>query len=166
MYQNHARPNFAGLFKGRPTAVAALHGSGQYPDVEGMVRFYQTTYGVLVVTEVTGLPTFYDACGSPIFAFHIHEGSSCTGNESDPFADVGTHYNPYGCPHPYHAGDLTPLLGADGNAFSAVLTNRFTAEEIIGRTAIIHGFPDDFLTQPSGNSGAKIACGEIVRARR
>lgn len=33
-------------------------------------------------------------------------GSLCKGNDNDPFSDAGTHYNPSGCPHPYHAGDL------------------------------------------------------------
>ena len=40
-------------------------------------------------------------------------------------------------------------------------TNRFVPEEIIGRTVVIHENPDDFKTQPSGDSGSKIACGEI-----
>jgi Cu-Zn family superoxide dismutase len=42
------------------------------------------------------------------------------------------------------------------------LTNRFTLDEIIGRVIIIHDKPDDFTSQPSGNSGNKIACGKIV----
>lgn len=166
MYQNHANFNIVSILRSRPDAMAALHGSDQHPEINGTVHFYQTSYGVLVVAEVMGLPTFNNVCGSPIFAFHIHEGGTCTGNENDPFADVGTHYNPYDCPHPYHAGDLPPLLDADGYAFSAVLTSRFTVEDIIGRTVILHAFPDDFITQPAGNSGAKIACGEIVKMRR
>lgn len=44
-----------------------------------------------------------------------------------------------------------------------VLTNRFNIEEIIGKVVIIHDKPDDFVTQPSGNSGTKIACGEIKK---
>jgi Cu-Zn family superoxide dismutase len=44
----------------------------------------------------------------------------------------------------------------------SVLINKFTVNEIIGRTVIIHSQPDDFTTQPSGNSGKKIACGEII----
>ena len=72
-----------------------------------------------------------------------------------------THYNPNQCAHPYHAGDLPPLFGSNGYAFEAFLTDRFTVSEVIGRTVIIHSKPDDFSTQPSGNSGEKIACGEI-----
>ena len=74
------------------------------------------------------------------------------------------HYNPHGCDHPYHAGDLPPLFETSGLALSAFLTDRFTVDEVIGRTVIIHDQPDDFTTQPSGNSGTKIACGVIRRA--
>ena len=41
------------------------------------------------------------------------------------------------------------------------MTDRFFVDEIIGKTIIIHAHLDDFTTQPSGNSGEKIACGEI-----
>jgi Cu-Zn family superoxide dismutase len=46
-----------------------------------------------------------------------------------------------------------------------VLSNRFSIEEIIGRTVIIHDAPDDFRTQPSGNAGMKIACGVIQKEK-
>ncbi len=74
----------------------------------------------------------------------------------------GYRYNPYTCAHPYHAGDLPPIFGVNGYGFSMFLTNRFSAGEIIGRTIILHSMPDDFTSQPAGNSGAKIACGTIV----
>lgn len=162
MYSNHRFPNFPGLFRRRPQAMAVLSGSRPDSDLQGAVRFYRTTYGVLVVTEMAGLPVSDDKCAAPVFAFHIHEGNSCTGNATDPFANARAHYNPRACRHPYHAGDLPPLFGAAGYAFSAVLTDRFTVEEVIGKTVILHAMPDDFTTQPSGNAGAKIACGEIV----
>ncbi len=103
------------------------------------------------------------ACGGRVFGFHIHSGSSCTGNASDPFADTLAHYDTANCQHPYHAGDMPPLFGNNGNAFSVFLTNRFNIGEIIGRTVVIHALPDDFKTQPSGGSGTKIACGVIMR---
>jgi Cu-Zn family superoxide dismutase len=99
----------------------------------------------------------------PLLVHHIHEGGKCSGNENDPFADAGTHFNPYNCAHPEHAGDLPPLFGNKGYAWSSVLTNRFTVSDVIGRTVIIHSRPDDFTTQPAGNSGEKIACGVIRR---
>ena len=57
--------------------------------------------------------------------------------------------------------DLPSLFTTKGNAFLAVLTDRFSINEIIGKTVIIHSAPDDFRTQPAGNSRSKIACGEI-----
>lgn len=147
----------------RPTAYASIKGSKQYSNLRGNVYFYQTEMGVMVVAEIFGLPNPTNPCQSPVFGFHIHEGKSCTGNEADPFADAMTHYNPQNCPHPYHAGDLPPLFGNQGYAFSMFLTDRFTTQEVIGKTVIIHDKPDDFTTQPSGNSGSKIACGVIQR---
>ena len=76
------------------------------------------------------------------------------------------HYNPLGCPHPYHAGDMPPIFGAAGYAFSAFVTDRFTVRDVVGRSVILHGSPDDFTTQPSGNAGEKIACGEIMGRKR
>ena len=148
----------------RPGALANLRGSRNHPRLHGTVRFYQSPHGVLVVTEVLGLPMDKGLCQGAIFALHIHEGGSCTGNADDPFANALTHYNPHNCPHPYHAGDMPPLFGANGHAFGAFLTNRFTIPEILGRTVILHGSPDDFTTQPAGNAGIKIACGVIERA--
>ena len=145
-----------------PTAVSFVRGNEDYRGVNGTVKFFQTPKGVVVFAEISGLPISGEKCGNEIFAFHIHSGASCTGNTDDAFADVGTHYNPTDCPHPYHAGDMPPLFSSSGMALLAFLTDRFDAAEIIGKTVIIHDSPDDFTTQPSGNAGKKIACGEIV----
>ena len=56
---------------------------------------------------------------------------------------------------------MPPLFGADGYAFLAFVSSRFTVNEILGKTVIIHSGVDDFKTQPSGNAGEKIACGVI-----
>lgn len=136
------------------TAVARIVGGETHPWIRGTVRFSQREEGTLVVAEVSGLP----AAG--FFGFHIHEGGSCTGGD---FADTGSHYNPDGLPHPDHAGDLPPLLSAEGKAYLAVLTSRFTAAEVVGKTVVIHSGPDDFTSQPAGNAGTKIACGRIRR---
>lgn len=145
----------------KPYAFAKIKGSKDYPNINGIVYFYQTHKGVLVNIQLNGLPVSDDICKQPIFAVHIHSGGSCTGNNIDPFSDALMHYNPNNCAHPYHAGDLPPIFGVDGLGFSVFLINRFSAEEIIGKTIIVHSSPDDFKTQPSGNSGAKIACGVI-----
>ncbi len=163
MNQKYPFPNTAFVLHQRPQAWARVQGSEQYPALQGIVRFYQTPRGVVVSAEILGLPEEEEPCSSPIFAFHIHEGGECSGTREDPYANVRMHYNPSGCPHPFHAGDLPPLFGSDGYAFSAFLTNRFTVEEIVGKTVVIHNQPDDFKTQPSGDAGQKIACGVIRR---
>lgn len=145
-----------------PNAMAVIRGASEFPEIGGAVKFYQTIYGVLVAAEVFGLPVSDGKCKNDIFAFHIHSGWECSGNEEDEFADAGTHYNPDSCPHPYHAGDMPPLFSAGKRAFLAFLTDRFTVDEIVGKTVMIHEKYDDFTTQPAGNAGKKIACGEIV----
>ena len=149
------------VLRRRPQAAADITGSGSFPDISGTVRFYQTGEGVIVCAEVSGLPYSGLSCQQRVFGFHIHEGGSCTGNLDDPFANVMSHYNPGSCSHPHHAGDLPPLFENNGFALSLFLTNRFTVNEVIGRTVVSHDQPDDFTIQPSGNSGIKIACGVI-----
>ena len=164
MYANHGYFDFSTAAFAPPDAWADLRGSAAQPHLQGKVLFHQTPFGVLVTAQVQGLPTPEAACFPSFFAFHIHSGRSCTGSAEDPFADADGHYNPHNCPHPAHAGDLPPLLGANGQAFASVLTDRLTVEEIIGKTVIIHALVDDFTSQPAGNAGAKIACG-VIRPR-
>lgn len=142
-------------------AYSHIKGGKNYPNIDGYVYFKETTDGVLLTAKIHGLPTSPDKCKGRFFGFHIHEGPSCTGNKDDEFANVGMHYNPTDCPHPFHVGDLPPLLENDGYAYMSVLLNKFKIEDIIGKTIIIHDKPDDFTSQPSGNSGNKIACGVI-----
>jgi Cu-Zn family superoxide dismutase len=120
---------------------------------------------VLVAAEISGLPHSYGVCQHSVFGFHIHDGSQCEGDLHDPFSGAMSHYNPADCDHPFHAGDLPPLFGNHEYAFSAFLTDRFSLSEVIGKTVIIHGNPDDFTTQPSGNAGEKLACGLIRNCR-
>lgn len=144
-------------------ASAKIYGGEQNPRVYGTVLFRQTPGGVLVTAQICNLPN-QGANNFGVFGFHIHEGSSCTGNAQDEFANVEGHFNPHFEEHPYHAGDLPPLFSNDGYAYMQVLTNRFNICDIIEKTVIIHSMHDDFTTQPSGNSGKKIACGKIEGA--
>lgn len=146
---------------GMPEAYAKVKGSDKYPEITGEVYFFQVNGGTAVLAEIHGLPIEQDFCKDPVFGFHIHSGFECIGNAQDPFADSGMHYNPRNCEHPHHAGDLPPLFGNRGFAWMMFFTDRFMAREVIGKTVIIHRNPDDFKTQPSGNSGEKIACGMI-----
>ena len=138
----------------RPAAIAHISGGEGHSALCGTVRFFPRCGGTLVVADINGRPD----SETGFFAFHIHEGGDCCGSG---FPDTGSHFDPCGRAHPLHAGDLPPLLGADGRAYSQVLTGRFLVNDILGRTVVIHSGPDDFKTQPSGNAGRKIACGVI-----
>lgn len=144
-------------------ATARMQGGQMFPALHGTVHFRQVRQGVLVTAEIFDLPTEKD--GFPaygIFGFHIHQHGLCA-DETD-FSSAGGHYNPSGTPHPFHAGDLPPLFGNHGYAYMQFLTDRFTLPEVLGRALILHSQPDDFTSQPAGNSGARIACG-LIEAR-
>lgn len=114
---------------------------------------------MLIEAKISGLPNVNE---TGLFGFHIHQGGDCSGAG---FSGTEGHYNPAGQTHPEHAGDLPPLLSCQGNAYLSVRTNRFSMNEIIGRTVVIHSDPDDFHSQPAGNAGKKIACGVIRKGR-
>jgi len=100
---------------------------------------------------------------------HIHEVGDCS--SGDGMSTKG-HFNPHGKPHgnpstgERHAGDL-PALKANKSGRAKVEVELDTISvgpgpgNIIGRGLIIHADPDDYKTQPTGNAGARIACGVI-----
>jgi Cu-Zn family superoxide dismutase len=150
----------------KPVAVAMLHGSSFAPDLTGIVRFYPADSGSLVSIVVKGLPDLQlsddpERRVGP-FAFHVHQGSSCGATDApESFTSAGGHYNPKNLPHPLHAGDLPTIYPNHGYANMTVYTDRFTPREVVGRTVILHKRPDDYHSQPAGNAGERIACGEI-----
>lgn len=143
-----------------PDAAARIHGGVDAPQLYGCVQFYQENGCVLVMARICGLPK---ESATGFFGFHIHQGEGCTGTD---FSETGSHYNPMNQMHPKHAGDLPSLLSCQGSAYLSVKTDRFTVNEMIGRTVVIHSNPDDFHTQPAGNAGKKIACGVIRKWRQ
>ncbi|MGN1180424.1 MAG: superoxide dismutase family protein [Suilimivivens sp.] len=155
------RINFISLLAyERPQAVAWVNGGTMYPRISGLVKFYQTSYGgVLVEAEIFNLPDIDTPGSSDFYAMHIHETGSC----SDHFMNTGGHYNPGNTLHPEHAGDMIPLLANQGYAYTVFYDKRFTIPDITGRAVIIHAKPDDFTTQSAGNSGDRIACGVIKK---
>lgn len=146
------------LYQTPPDAIALISGNTDTPSLSGIVSFYQSEYvGLLIEAEIFGLPYNNPDVPTEFYAMHIHQFGDCT----PPFDKTGEHYNPENLPHPEHAGDLLPLLGNLGYAWSVFYDERLTLDEIIGRSVIIHRNPDDFTTQPSGNAGEKIGCGQI-----
>ena len=142
-------------------AKAIIRGGKKYPKINGTVYFNETKNGVIVTAKINNLPQSKNNCTGRFFGFHIHEGTSCTGNSEDEFANSKTHLNPTNCPHPFHIGDLPPLIENNGFSYMTVLIDKFKIKDILGKAVIIHDMPDDFTTKPSGNSGTKIACGII-----
>lgn len=153
----------------KPAALAHLKGSSLAPGISGTVGFYPAHDGTLVAAEVFNLPGQMPGFNStpPIgpFGFHVHEGGVCDmPNAQDPFMNALGHYNPANAVHPMHAGDMPVLFSNNGYAYMAFYTDRFKPSDVIGKTVIIHLNPDDFRSQPAGDSGKRIACGVIKKA--
>ena len=145
------------------TAKAIIKGGKKYPKIDGIVTFRETKNGVILTAKINNLPQSKDKCTGRFFGFHIHEGNSCSGNLNDEFANGKSHLNSTNCPHPFHIGDLPPLVENNGYCYMRVLINKFKIKDILGKAIIIHDSADDFTSQPSGNSGNKIACGIIEK---
>ena len=151
----------------RRQARAIIRGGPLAPNIRGFVVFTDVPSGTEVYTEITGLPSFRPASNDRPqigpFGFHIHENGNCSvGNPSRPFIAAGGHWNPTNQPHGNHAGDFPVLFSNGGKARMTFFTNKFKVSNIIGKSVIIHESPDDYRTQPSGNSGRMLACGVII----
>ena len=134
-------------------AISNIKGGGEYSSLCGQVSFYDFEDGTVLVCVLHNMPR----TDTDIFGLHIHEEDSCEGD----FSSAGPHYG--GDVHPKHKGDLPVIFSSIGEAFMVVYTNRFTVSEVIGRSIILHSQPDDYSTQPAGNSGSRIACGIIEK---
>lgn len=147
-----------------PAAKAVLEGrSGS--NAAGSARLSGTKAdGVHLHIELHGL------AANSVHGFHIHDKGDCSAADA---ASAGGHFNPTGTVHGspervvHHAGDL-PALTADaaGNVRADFDLRDVTLgpgpNSIAGRSLIVHRDPDDYLTQPAGNSGPRIACGVIA----
>jgi Cu-Zn family superoxide dismutase len=123
---------------------------------------------VRIVMEARGLP-------AGVKAVHIHEVGKC---EAPSFNSAGGHFNPGGRQHGAlnpqgsHAGDLPNLMvSADGTGRLETTTEQISLvtgptalSDADGSALVIHAVPDDFRTDPTGNSGARIACGVITKS--
>ena len=155
---------FAEILKGNePSALAWVTGDTRVPSLSGLVKFFETPYGgTLIEAEIFGLPDRLNPGSSHFYAMHIHENGDC-GND---FQNTGGHFNPTGAEHHGHTGDLLPLFANQGYAWISFYDKRFIIPQILGKSVVIHQMPDDFHTQPSGNSGGKIGCGVIRLTNR
>ena len=147
-------------------AYAQFTGSIYAPNLTGNIFFHSVQGGTEVYVEVWGLPLYQPATNgnAPIspFGFHIHEYGVCEIEDpANPYESAGSHYNPNKQPHGNHAGDFPVLFSNNGYARMSFFTNKFKPKDVINRSVIIHQNPDDYRTQPSGDSGKRIGCGVI-----
>jgi len=148
-------------------AIAMIYPSKSgSPAVTGTVTFTPAAGGVQVHAEIAGLTPGKHG-------FHIHEFGDCSAPDA---SSAGAHFNPTNQPHAgpdataRHEGDMGNVeADASGHAkldyvdHEISLTN--DAKSAIGRSVVVHAKPDDLKTQPSGDSGARIACGVIGWAK-
>jgi len=146
-----------------PAATATLQPTTGN-SVSGALRFEQSGGAVQVTGEVRSLAPNSE------HGFHIHEKGDCSSGDG---MSTGGHFNPSTSPHgqhgagTHHAGDL-PSLKANANGvatisfMSSTLTLGSGATDVIGKGLIVHRDPDDYKTQPTGNSGPRLACAVIA----
>lgn len=149
--------------KSTPMAEARLAPT-QGNSANGPVRFIAVDSGVRVEARLDGLTP-------GAHGFHIHEKGDCSAADG---TSAGGHFNPTGKPHghpdkaDHHMGDL-PMLMADAAGHAELttvvkgLSIGMGEANIVGRGLIVHAGADDYATQPTGNSGARVACGVIGR---
>lgn len=152
----------------KPSAAATTQPTMN--DVTGVVTFTQVADGVLVVAEIKGLTP------NTKHGFHLHEKDDLSAPD---LSSAGPHYNPMGLSHggappmhgemtimQRHIGDLGNLTSdAHGNAsLRMTLPNCSIGGEnsLVGRSVIVHAKEDDLHSDPSGNSGGRIAGGVIT----
>jgi Cu-Zn family superoxide dismutase len=140
-------------------SMALVNGSGQ---TIGDVRAWQTSGGVSFRINASALP-------HGIHGIHVHSVGRCEGPD---FTSAGPHWNPAGKHHGLnnpagpHAGDLPNVeVAANGVLQATVVLAGASMANLLdadGAALVIHAAPDDNMTDPSGNSGARIACAVVT----
>ena len=129
--------------------------------VGGTVSIEESHDALMIRANVSGLKPNAE------HGMHIHEKGDCSATDA---ASAGGHFNPEGKAHghrgrAHHAGDLPNLRAdANGNArYEAWVTGLrlHGPHGVVGRAIVVHRDPDDYRSQPAGNSGPRIACGMI-----
>jgi superoxide dismutase, Cu-Zn family len=158
----------AGLSACQSTPEEPLRATAGLQPTKGNKAFGEATFEqvgdkVRVILFAQNLPPEREV------GFHIHEAGDCSSGDG---MSAKGHFNPHGKPHgragtpERHAGDLPSLKAAkDGRVKLDATVDGISigsgAGNIVGRGLIIHADPDDYKTQPTGNAGARIACGVI-----
>jgi Cu-Zn family superoxide dismutase len=147
----------------KPAASAMLEArSGS--TVSGTATFTERREGLVMHLELTGLSP-----GSE-HGLHVHDKGDCSAADAQ---SAGGHFNPDGVVHghagvgPHHAGDLGAVVADGAGHVSAdlalgELTLTSGPHAIVGRSLVVHRDRDDYVSQPAGNAGPRVACGVIV----
>jgi Cu-Zn family superoxide dismutase len=146
-----------------PGAEATLE-SRSGSTVSGTVSFFTIGQKIRVDANVAGLTP-------GTHGFHVHDVGDCSAPDA---SSAKGHFNPAGNMHghhdsaEHHAGDMPNLIadGAGRATLSAELNMLLLTEGpngILKRSVVIHADPDDYTSQPAGNSGKRVACG-VIRA--
>jgi Cu-Zn family superoxide dismutase len=105
------------------------------------------------------------------FGFHFHEKGDCSAPDA---TSAGAHFNPtnqqHGSPQgqPHHAGDMLNVKSDAQGVAEVSIDNADVSlhtgqpNDVVGKALVMHAKPDDYKTQPSGDSGDRIACGVIA----
>lgn len=155
-----ARSSMGSDSKDHTQAVAVLHPT-EGSEVRGTIKFTKEEEGVRVVANVTGLKP-------GLHGFHVHENGDCSAADA---SSAGGHFNPadqpHGAPHDdeRHAGDFGNITANSAGvaSYDELFKNLSLdgSSSIIGRAVIIHAGEDDLKSQPTGDAGARDACGVI-----
>lgn len=135
-------------------------------ELSGEAVFTEENGEVTLTATVTGLTEGQHA-------IHIHEKADCAAEDG---SSAGGHWNPtmqdhgkWGDAEGYHRGDIGNFdVDADGNGSITFTTDEWCIDcedgqkNIVGKSIMIHEGVDDFTSQPSGNAGARVGCGEIT----
>lgn len=130
--------------------------------VSGTVNFSETNGRLRVEAKVAGLTPGEHG-------FHVHEAGDCSAPDA---TSAKGHFNPNAKQHGHHAGeehhggDMPNLIAnAQGEAVYKAELRGLTLSGptgVVGRSVVIHADPDDYKSQPAGNSGKRVACGVIA----
>jgi len=134
--------------------------------VTGTATFTEKNGKVTFVAKITGLQP-------GIHAIHIHEKSDCSAADG---SSAGGHWNPTFKKHgkwgvdEYHKGDIGNFTADEkGNGTITLTTGEWcigcadATKDILGKGLIVHQGADDFISQPAGNAGARVACSAIIK---